>query len=340
MYSNIYELPSQVLASLDTKDAEKWLKAYNKQEPKTPEEIKEAKRKAWMACKDLPSSFSFRIKATVDNIDRDREIIDVGSVKEHMDSYIDYGGNVQWEHGGYNVATIWDWKPIKVDGRDGVVVWGNVFGGDLVYDQMRKAFVEGKNSLSVAGEAAPGKFQCDERGCYTRRNVKQLMEISLCAVPANNLCKMEWYNENARVQKSASAKSEMRFNVDEYEIHKTYNECPILSLKKSLEDIGYETRATNAGVFVKMDEEHFQKALPYMYANNLHVIRLDDDTVCLNDADYLTELSFKKGYEEGFINADGEILSSIKKSDFEVLYDRDVVMQCADGKYRLRGPWM
>ena len=335
MYSSIYELPSQVLAALDVKDATKWMEAYNKADPHTEKEIKKAKKDAWRACKDLPSSFSFKIKASVDNIDRDREIIDIDSIKKHMDSYIDFGGNVQWEHGGYNVANIWDWEPIKVDGRDGVAVWGNIFGGDVVYDQMRKAFVDGKNSLSVAGEALPGKFQCDERGCYTRRDVKQLMEISLCAVPANNMCTMEWYNKKARIAKSASARSEMRFNVDEYEIHKTYNECPLLSLKKSLEDIGYEAHATNAGVFIKMSDEEFKKALPYMHANNLHVIRAGDD-VCLNDYDYLTEMSFKKGYEEGFIDKDGYILDSIKKSDFETLYERDVLMQDEDGRYLLR----
>ena len=86
MYNSIYELPSQVLASLDEKDATKWMEVYNSLNPKTEKEVKNAKKEAWKACKDLPSSFSFKIKASVDAIDKDREIIDLDSIKKHMDS--------------------------------------------------------------------------------------------------------------------------------------------------------------------------------------------------------------------------------------------------------------
>ena len=57
MYNSIYELPSQVLASLDEKDATKWMEVYNSLNPKTEKEVKNAKKEAWKACKYLPSSF-------------------------------------------------------------------------------------------------------------------------------------------------------------------------------------------------------------------------------------------------------------------------------------------
>lgn len=327
-FESIYELPSQVTASLDEKDSKVWMATYNSLNPQTRQDVDAAKRKAWRACMKLPSSFSFIIKASIDAIDRDREIIDIDSIKKHIDSYIMYGGNLQWEHANYTVGTIWDWEPIKYNGMNGIQVYGNLFGGDIVYENTRKSFINGKNSLSVAGEADRGKYQCDERGCYVRRDVKQLMEISLCAVPANKHCTMTWYNEDAGIAKSSSESSDdgfmFVFNVDEYEIHKDYNHCPILGLKKSLMDIGYDAHATEAGVFIKMDKAEYESTVPYFDMNNLHHI-FCDDRVFLNDRDYLLELSFKKGVKEGFISEDGLILNTISKSQFETLYERRVL---------------
>ena len=169
MYSSIFDLPSQVLSSLDPTDAETWMNVYNSSNPQTADEARNAKKLAWYACMKLPSSFSFTIIASTDTIDKAKDIIDLDSIKAHMDSFIDYGGNIQNDHGNYNVGVIWAWRPIKVkDGDkevDAIEVNGNLFGGDLVYDNVRKAFVEGGlNNLSVAGEAAKGIYQCDERG--------------------------------------------------------------------------------------------------------------------------------------------------------------------------------
>ena len=210
MYQTIFELPTQVLASLDPTDAETWMNVYNSSDPQTPDEVKDAKKLAWRACMKLPSSFSFTIVASTDTIDKAKDIIDLDSIKEHMDSFIDYGGNIQNDHGNYNVGTIWSWRPIKVktdEGKevDAVEVNGNLFGGDMVYDNVRRAFAEGgMNNLSVAGEAAKGVYECDERGCYTRLNVRQLLEISVCTEPMNKYCRMKWYNDRARIVKSAS----------------------------------------------------------------------------------------------------------------------------------------
>lgn len=335
MYGSIYELPSQVTSSLDDVDAKVWMDTYNNLKPISKSEIKKAKRAAWHACKNLPSSFSFKIKASMDMIDKDREIIDLDSIKKHLDSYIDYGGNVQWEHGDYNVGTVWDWEPIKKDGVDGVEVWGNLFGGDHVYDRMRKSFIDGKNSMSVAGEADKGKYQCDEKGCYVRKGVKQLLEISLCAVPANKGCTLSWYNKDAKLTKSA--KEDINLKVDEYIIHKSYYECPILSLQKSLKDIGYkDAHATYAGVKIKMSNSEFAKAYPYMEKHNLHAIRLGD-SVYLNDKNYLIEKSYKLGLDCGFINPDGTLLPNITKSQFSDLVERDVLEE-ENGVFRIKRP--
>lgn len=333
MYSNTFELPTQVRNSLDEDDQKVWMDTFNKCNPQTVGESYEAYKKAWHACKELPSSFSFRIKASMDMVDKDREIIDLNSVKKNMDAFIKHNGNIQYEHGNYGVGAVWDWKPIKENGVDGIEVYGNLFGGDLVYDRMRKAFINGTNSMSVAGEADKGKYQCDERGCYIRRNVTSLMEISLCTVPANKGCTLSWYHEGKSIAKSAS---DVRLNVDEYEIHKSYHECPFLNLRKSLRDIGYDAHATALGVTVDMSKEEFDRTLPYMKSHNLSAI-WSDGSALINDRDYLIEISYKDGVAKGYISEDGVIQSSISKSQFETLLDRDVLCK-EDGVYRIDYP--
>lgn len=252
MYSMISELPSQVTSSLDEDDCKVWMDRYNQLNPTDEASAKEARREAWRACKNLPSSFSFKIKASVDAIDKDKEVIDLDSIKEHMDSYIDYGGNIQYEHGGYHVGCCWDWEPFHENGMSGIYAWGNLFGGDQVYDDMRENFVKGRNSLSVAGEADNGTYECDERGCYVRRNVKQLLEISLCTVPANKHCRLAWYNDKASLTKSDAF---VPMCVEEYEIHKTYGECPHLALRKSLREDGFDAHARIDGAYIPLSEE-------------------------------------------------------------------------------------
>ena len=267
MYQSIWELPTIVLNSLNEEDATKWMTAYNECNPRNNDEARNAKRKAWHSVAKAPSSFSFEIIASTDTIDRAKDIIDLDSTKKHMDSFIDYGGNIQNDHHNYTVGTIWDWKPCKVkDDKnrevDGIIAYGNLFGGDLVYDNIRKSFVNGMNKLSIAGEAAPGKYQCDERGCYTRRNVQQLLEISLCVEPMNKYCTLVDYNKDATIKKSASA---FNLRIQEYTLHKDTAACPIMSLKKSLTAIGYDAHAREDGVHIPMtfmefldDEDNFR----------------------------------------------------------------------------------
>lgn len=310
MYSSIHELPNQVTASLDDKDATVWMNAYNALNPQTEMEVKNAKKAAWKACKNLPSSFSFKIKASVDAIDKDREIIDLESIKKHMDSYMDYGGNIQYEHGGYHVGCCWDWEPFTKDGMKGIYVWGNLFGGDQVYDDMREHFVKGRNSLSVAGEADKGRYQCDERGCYVRRDVKQLLEISLCKVPANKYCRMEWYNDRASLTKSASD-VEYKLQVDEYEIHKSYHECPHLALKKSLSEAGFDAHAREEGVFIPTkDTEHLEKALKdtVVAKEGELCVRHLSDGLLVNRRSAAIKKAFSELYNAGSILPDGRLV--------------------------------
>ena len=190
-YASIRELPSQVRASLDDRDCEVWMNTYNAHAPTTDSDAAAARKAAWSACRELPSSFSFKATGSVDAVDDQREILDLESIKTHMDSFIEFGGPLVYDHGNYTVGVVTDWEPEVIEGKNGVAIYGNLFGGAEVYDKMRKAFIRGKNSVSVAGEADHGKYTCDRNGCYSRRNVRQILEISLCGTPSNKYAKMQ-----------------------------------------------------------------------------------------------------------------------------------------------------
>ena len=114
MYQSIFELPTQVLGSLNEEDCMKWMTAYNKCAPRNDVDVRNAKKIAWHAVENAPSSFSFKAIASTDTIDKARDIIDLDTVKEHMDALIDRGGNIQNDHHNYTVGTIWDWKPCQI----------------------------------------------------------------------------------------------------------------------------------------------------------------------------------------------------------------------------------
>ncbi len=331
MYSSIFDLPTQVLSSLDPVDAETWMNVYNSTDPKTPDEARDAKKLAWHACMKLPSSFSFTIVASTDTVDKAKDIIDLESIKDHMDSFIDYGGNVQSDHGNYNVGTIWSWRPVKVkddSGKevDAIEVNGNLFGGDMVYDNARKAFVEGgMNNLSVAGEAAKGIYQCDDRGCYTRRNVRQLLEISICTDPVNKFCKMKWYNDKARIAKSSSS---LDFAVDKYVVHKDSTTCPILALKRALCDIGYDAHAQEDGVHITMDSETFAKSMNQFDKHDLWSAYDGKDAI-LNCRDYdKLKDTFKSNLINGYITDDGYVLKTMPDDVFKKQYNGGMIYDC------------
>lgn len=305
MYSSIYELPSQVQACFDKNDQKVWMDTFNKANAKTEADIRKARVDAWKACMELPSSFSFKIIASADDLDKDKEIIDLSSLKKHMDDFIDHNGNLMAEHKNYCVGHIFAWEPIKKNGMDAVLVYGNLFGGDdPVYKSVRKSFLKGRNNLSVAGESEKSHFECDDRGCYTRRFVKSLQEISLCFTPANKHCVLQWSNPHTDFAKSAKPKDDVELGIMEMTFHKSYDECPILKLRKSLRDHGIEAHARQDGVFVAMSEDSFNKSLSTSDDAWLCADWMDGG-VLLRDKDDVIEKTYRDGYAKGYLDKDG-----------------------------------
>lgn len=334
MYSSLAELPTQVKASLDDRDATTWMNAYNLAAPENPteDEAMRARRVAWETVRTEPSSFSFCTKASVEVIDKDKEIIDVQSLKDSMDSFIRYGGNVQSEHGNYNVACIWGWDPITEDGKPGIQVWGNVFGGDIVYDAARQAFINGRSNLSVAGEADDGVYQCDDRGCYTRRHVTQLLEISLCTVPANRKATLIWYNRKAKLTKSAS---DLMLNVDSYEIHRDYTACPIQAIKKSLLDAGYrDVHARSNGCTVSVPQTDILEEMLNLRCMG-YWARPTEGGLFVRESKTVMKSAYSDLRSKEYIDKTGYVTSKITPEYFKKYAEDGLLIQDTDGYYHL-----
>ena len=124
MYQHAFELPVDVRNCFDEKDIEVFLKSYNSMDPRTPQEHIMALQKAFEDCAELPSSFSFHAIASVDAIDKDREKVNVDTIKKHMDAYILYGGNVNWEHRDLVTGKVWKWAPIETCTEEGTSMTG------------------------------------------------------------------------------------------------------------------------------------------------------------------------------------------------------------------------
>lgn len=346
MYNLKLELPSQVQASLNEEDCKAWMDAYNKaikgvDEP-TPNDIMAARKAAWYSVKDAPSSFSFCIKAAADSVDKTGEVMSVDTVKRRLDSFIEYGGNINWNHQNYNIGVVWGWEPIRFESEhgemvDGVQVWGNLFGGDLVYDEARKRFTEGMNSLSIGGEADNMRFVCDEKGCYTKRDVRQLLEISLTSHPANKDATLVWYNKDASFTKSADS---FRLSVSEYTIHKSESECPILMMRKELRARGLDAHARKGGCFIKCSEDGMDNVAGIVKSAgyNLFGVAIMDGKgmgLYVHDHDSFVKSKFKRAYSEGWVDKDGVVSDTMPESFFKSLYRKGVI--CKDcGIYRIQ----
>ena len=327
MYQTIWELPTDVLNSMNEEDAKVWMDTYNNCAPETEDATKDAKKKAWHKCATLPSCFAFEIIASTDTIDKTKEIIDLDSVKEHMDEYIDTGGAIQNDHKNYRVGHIYDWEPCKVDTNkegivDAILVYGVLFGGKLVYDDIRKDFANGMNSLSIAGEAKKGHYECDERGCYTRRKVDQLLEISVCRNPMNKYCKMQWYNEKAGFTKSVTAQIPNR-------------DCPICSLRDSMCAAGFDAHAKADGVHVSMSPYQYALSKGYCDRNDLIAHYTNRREAVFNRRSPYLEKVYKMCLSKGLCDEKGSFTKSMPEQIFKMFCMQDLV-KCQNGKYMFK----
>lgn len=294
MYSDVDELPTQVKNSLSKEDQAHWLKEYNSHVDKDP---KDARRLAWDACKERPSSFSFSAYASVDDWDIQGERIGIDSLMKTMDRYIESGGPISWNHGNYQIATCWGYERVKKNGMDGVKIYGNLFGGDDgVYDEVRKRFVKGARGFSIAGESGKSRYECNSKACGRVLEPSEILEIALTPKPANpHATTIDFHKASSRIAKSDDGT--IRFS--DFEIHQSELECPILKLRKALRDHGVDAHARDEGVFVP-----FVRSERELSAVGLIGTPVEGGMI-LNERDEVLKSVFLEGFAKGSLSADG-----------------------------------
>lgn len=317
MYQSIKELPSQVISSLSDDDALAWMNKYNESlggnDDPSEKDVLAARRNAWYSVKDSPSSYSFCAKATVEAVDKQKELVDLESVRKLMDDYIAHAGPMSWDHSNYVIGTVWGWDDIDTENGPGIAVWGNLFKGEgPVYSIARNAFAKGANKLSVAGDATKEDRECDStHGCYVRRKMRQLMEIAVTPHPVNTYATLIWKNENAL------AKSEgITLSMDDMMIHRSEDECPIMRLRNALRRAGVEAHARPDGVFVPCSM-HAQD-LSDRTGLRMHPV---EGGVMLDTPEKVLEDEFRKSFEEGEMFYNGRLIKgAVSEERFKELW--------------------
>lgn len=241
-YNSIYELPSEVRASYDEADQERWMKAYNDAiGDKTGEKaIEEAKFNAWKSLVDAPSSLAVETWASVEVRDADGELVPVKTIADNMDRFIQNKGIVHDSHTNVPVGTVWGWEERKhpETGQDGIVMYFNINHDGEVAERAREEILSGKKqAVSIGAEAPRAGYKCDERGCYVERDVTDLYELSICETPANP--EAYFINVGKNIAKGKLKGEIMRLSINDMTIHQDYTTCPLQKCKKDIRDRGF-----------------------------------------------------------------------------------------------------
>lgn len=334
MYQNIRELPTQVISSLNDDDARVWMNKYNESlgavDDPSEKDILAARRNAWYAVKDSPSSYSFCAKATVEAVDKDRELVDLQSIRDLMDDYIAHAGPMSWDHSNYTVGTVWGWEDIDTDDGPGIAVWGNLFKGDSpVYKTTRKAFARGANKLSVAGDASKEDRTCDsEHGCYVRRKMRQLMEIAVTPHPVNRYATLIWKNDESLAKSEGRGEPMMTLDMKDVMIHRSEEDCPIMFMRNHLRKSGIEVHARPEGVFIAGYGPYTSSLMGRMAGIAVQPV---DGGFLIPNPERVLEDEFRKSFSAGETDETGYLNSSIAKSRFEDLWVMGLLEQDEKG---------
>ena len=200
----------------------------------------------------------------------------------------------------------------------------NLYGGRDIYDRIRKSFASGKNGFSLGGQADPVGYKCDSDGCYIRRNVTNIYEISVTSNPSNPFARPLEFSQGSFAKSSSDG---IDLEIESYTIHRDYSTCPILGVKHRLMEQGYSgLHATNDGVFMPVTWN--DDLLKTMIGSEGYVLQKCEGGVIVQDRAWATERAYKKGLTEGWLLPDGTLTKSVSKDVFSDLYSKGLV--CVD----------
>lgn len=338
-YSSIYELPSEVRASFDEADQQKWLDNYTEflGNGTTQEEIEDAKFKAWKSMVDAPSSLAVESWASTEIRDADGELVPIDTIEENMEQFIRNGGTVHDSHSNVVIGNIWGWEKRHNDkyNEDGIVVYFNINHDGEVAERARDDILSGrKNSMSIGAEAPRGGYKCDDRGCYVERDVTDLYEISICETPANQSAVFINVGKDIAKAKQPLKGEVIRFGIKDVYVHQDYTTCPLQKCKKVLRDKGFvNVHIKDNGIVTAKSKREYPlfKAIstlgfPFRYDLKKQQFEIIPD--------YGVEQAVEEALENGWAHEDNighiTLTKEIPKEIFIDWFDRGFIVKIGD----------
>lgn len=139
--------------------------------------------------------------ATVEVVDKQGELVDIGAFKKVMKAFMDMGGNIIDTHSNKTVAKVLDYEFMKKDGKDALrfdmECYKHYDYHDVVWEKIKSGEYSG---LSMGGRRKAGEFElvCDDGGCHNFVKGIELFEVSVVDEPANPEATIDEVNTMAK----------------------------------------------------------------------------------------------------------------------------------------------
>ena len=147
------------------------------------------------------SDRTFEGWASVEVVDKQKDLIPVTLLKNLFPIYMSRGGHVSDGHTNRHIGKIDSYK-VDMDpstGKPGVYVKGHVFKDYTADDDVWNKIKKGEYAaLSFGGREIKGEPQCDSWGCFNVMKVGEMWELALVPRGANQNANITKYNEKAK----------------------------------------------------------------------------------------------------------------------------------------------
>ena len=251
-YSGNSNLPSAVRNSLSDADQTQWRKVFNSAYEQYGDD-KRAAKVAWAAVKKSESCRYFSGWASVEEVDKQGDLVKLDGIEKVMDAYIDRGGPVIDSHSNRTIGHVFDYEVKGLEGKKGLYIHCAMFQNERLYDEAWKAIKAGDMpAFSIGADGTESQTVCDEKTCWHELGIRHMMEISTCAHPANESSYMQEVNATAKfIEKTMD-----ECNCNIYSILKNY-----LSKEMAKEAFSEILKAIDSGNKEMPDEKDKPKAV-------------------------------------------------------------------------------
>lgn len=126
--------------------------------------------------------------ATVEVVDKQGELVDIGAFKKSFSAFMEMGGNIIDMHTNKKIARVIGHDFTKKDGKDALWLDMECYKLYPYHDDVWEKIQNGEyKGLSMGGRRKKGEFKlkCDDNGCHNHVKGIELFEVSVVDNPAN-----------------------------------------------------------------------------------------------------------------------------------------------------------